>query len=148
MVQRRRQPTRRHTAQVGFTLIEVLLVLVILAVLGTIAASNFFGAKDRADINAAKGQIGMFSSSIDMFKFDCKQYPDKLDDLVEKPSDSSLAERWTTKYLDKSKIPADPWGNEYKYTNPGKKNSDGYDVWSTGPDGQDGTDDDIGNWED
>lgn len=149
----RRQQGQRGTqrqsrnARAGFTLIEVLLVLVILVVLGSIAASTFFGAQDKANIDAAKAQVGMFASSVDMFKFHCKKLPEKLDDLIKKPSDSTLAERWGGPYLDKTKVPVDPWDNEYKYSSNGKHNQGSFDIWSTGPDGNDGSDDDIGNWE-
>lgn len=141
---------RRYTSQSapsGFTLIEVLLVLVILVVLGSIAASQFLGVQDKANINAAKAQVSQFATSIDMYKFDTKQYPASLEELIQKPSDSTMAERWAGPYLDKSKVPVDPWDNEFKYSKEGKKNSDKYDVWSAGPDGQDGSDDDVGNWE-
>ncbi len=143
----RKQSRRPATDRLAFTLIEVLLVLAILVVLGSIAASQFFRAADDADIDAAKAQIGMFSSSIDMYKYNCKGWPDKLEDLVSKPSDNTASEKWRGPYLTKSSIPTDPWGNEYKYSSSGKKNPESYDVWSTGPDGQDGTDDDIGNWD-
>ncbi|QDU89984.1 Type II secretion system protein G precursor [Pirellulimonas nuda] len=136
-----------HASDRGFTLIEVLLVLVILVVLGSIAASQFLGVQDKANINAAKAQVSQFATSIDMYKFDTKQYPGTLEELIQKPSDSTMAERWAGPYLDKSKVPVDPWDNEFKYSKEGKKNSDKYDVWSAGPDGQDGSDDDIGNWE-
>jgi general secretion pathway protein G len=144
-----RRPRRSNTAdRLAFTLIEVLLVLAILVVLGSIAASSFFGAADKADIDAAKAQVGMFAGSIEMYDFNVKQLPKSLEDLVKKPSDSALAEKWGTKpYLNKSTIPKDPWGNEYKYTADGKHNEGSFDVWSMGPDGQDGSDDDIGNWE-
>ena len=72
--------------------------------------------------------------------------PADLKDLVDKPSDSKLAERWHGPYLDR-KSPVDPWDNDYKFAAPGKHNTDSFDIWSIGPDGQDGTDDDIGNWE-
>ncbi|MEM9185998.1 MAG: type II secretion system major pseudopilin GspG [Planctomycetota bacterium] len=140
-----RRPPRRPPAS-GFTLIEVLLVLVILVVLGAIAASNFSGAQNRAEINAAKSQVGLLASNIDRFRFDCKKYPEALEDLIQKPSDDLLSKRWDGPYLNKSKIPLDPWDNAYKYSAAGKKNAGSFDVWSTGPDGQDGSDDDIGNW--
>ena len=138
---------RRASDRLAFTLIEVLLVLAILVVLGTIAATQVFGAGEQADLRAAKAQVGMFASSIDLYKFECKQLPESLEGLIEKPSDSALADRWSGPYLNKTKVPKDPWDNEYKYTSDGKHNEGSFDVWSTGPDGQDGTDDDIGNWE-
>ncbi len=141
-----RNRNRRRSAARGFTLIEVLLVLVILVVLGSIAASQFGGAQARAEINAAKSQVGIFKSNIERYRFDTKHFPESLDDLITKPSDAKIAERWAGPYLDVTKMPLDPWDNEYKFSAEGKKNSGSFDVWSTGPDGQDGTDDDIGNW--
>lgn len=143
---RSRSNRRRRAAQFGFTLIEVLLVLVILVVLGSIAASQFFGAQDKANINAAKAQIAILASNIERYRFDCKQYPESLKDLLDKPSDAKMAERWGGPYLNKS-LGDDPWDNEYQYSANGKKNSGKFDVWSNGPDGQNGSDDDIGNWE-
>ncbi|TWT67007.1 Type II secretion system protein G precursor [Posidoniimonas polymericola] len=136
---------RRHGA--GFTLIEVLLVLVILVVIGSIAASTFMGAQEGANEDAARTQVGMFTSAIDMYRFHTKHYPEKLEELIDKPSDKTLAERWRGPYLNKSTMPVDPWDNEYKIAQPGKHNPDTYDVWSMGPDGDDQSDDDIGNWE-
>ncbi len=138
--------TTRRRRPAGFTLIEVLLVLVILVVIGSIAASSFMGAQDRANIDAAKAQVGMFVSAIDLYRFNVKHYPEDLKDLLEKPSDKTMADRWAGPYLTKSKLPIDPWDNEYKYSADGKHNSGKYDVWSMGPDGDDQNDDDIGNW--
>lgn len=137
----------RESRRTGFTLMEVLLVLVILVVLGSMAVGVFSGTQERALKDAARSQIGLFKSQIDIYKFHTKQLPSSLEDLVDKPSDSKVAELWSGPYLDVSKIPIDPWQNDYKFAAPGKKNPDGFDVWSLGPDGQDGTDDDIGNWE-
>lgn len=143
-MQRSIQKRRRGA---GFTLIEVLLVLVILVVIGSIAASTFMGAQEGANEDAAKAQIGMFTSAIDMYQFHTKNVPEKLEDLINKPSDKTMADRWRGPYLSKSSVPVDPWDNEYKISKPGKHNSEGYDVWSMGPDGDDQTDDDIGNWD-
>lgn len=138
---------RRRQPRSGFTLIEVLLVLVILVVIGSIAATSLLGMQDKADRDAAKAQVGLFERAIDNYRFMIKQYPDSLQDLVEKPSDKTAADRWEQPFLNKSKIPTDPWGNEYKFSADGKHNQGRYDVWSMGPDGDDQTDDDIGNWE-
>lgn len=138
---------RRRRAAQGFTLIEVLLVLVILVVLGSLAATAFTGVGDRADRDAAEAQVGLIDSAIDFYKFHTKHPPESLEDLIKKPSDATVADRWAGPYLDTSQIPLDPWDNEYKYSAEGKNNPDGFDVWSMGPDGQDQTDDDIGNWD-
>ncbi|MDC0935333.1 type II secretion system major pseudopilin GspG [Pirellulales bacterium] len=130
----------------GFTLIEVLLVLIILVVIGSIVAPNMFGAKEKADINVAKAQISFLKRAMKMYRLDMGSYPNKLEDLREKPSDKDLAEKWTEPYLDEP-LGKDPWNNEYQFLAKGKKNPDGFDLWSNGPDGKNGTDDDIGNWE-
>ncbi|MCG8449487.1 MAG: type II secretion system major pseudopilin GspG [Pirellulales bacterium] len=135
---------RRCPHPAAFTLIEVLLVLVILVVLGSLAVNQFGGAREKANINAAKSQIGFVKSGIELYQLDFNQFPNRIEDLWEKPADTTLAEKWTAPYLDK--LGADPWGNDYMYEKEGKRNVDKYDFWSKGPDGKSGTDDDIGNW--
>jgi general secretion pathway protein G len=142
---RRSEASRRCTRRVGFTLIEVLLVLIILVILGSLAINVFTGTQDRANINAAKAQVGLLSDPINRYRLDMNKYPQRLEDLWEEPSDSTLSEKWGGPYVEQLK--ADPWGNPYQYSAEGKKNSNKYDFWSNGPDGQSGTDDDIGNWE-
>ena len=105
----------------------------------------FAGTQAKADQHAAAAQVGLYKSAVEMFKFDTKQYPEDLASLASKPNDSKMADRWSGPYMDK--VARDPWDNEYKLASPGKHNTDGFDVWSMGPDGQDGTDDDIGNWD-
>ena len=143
----RQRPGRRSQSRVraAFTLMEVLLVLVILVVLASMAVTIFQGTQEGAMQDTAKGQIGILKAAVDMYKFHCRNSPDGLDGLVNKPSDAKAAERWRGPYIDK--VPLDPWDNEYKFAAPGKHNSSGFDIWSMGPDGQDGNADDIGNWE-
>jgi general secretion pathway protein G len=139
----RRHGRRRHS---GFTLMEVLLVLIILVVIGSIVAPSIFGASEKANLKAAEAQISPLKGAIRMYFFNMNKYPASLNDLMEKPSDAKEAEKWGKPYLD-DKLPPDPWDNEYQYANPGKHNTEEFDVWSNGPDGQSGTDDDIGNWD-
>jgi general secretion pathway protein G len=137
---------RKSNRRQGFTLMEVLLVLVILVVLASMAVGIFGGTQERALKDAAKAQVGIFKGQVNLYKFHTKQFPSGLDDLIKKPSDSKIAERWEGPYLEVSKIPLDPWDNAYKIAAPGKHNTESFDIWSVGPDGQDGTEDDIGNW--
>jgi general secretion pathway protein G len=139
--------SRRRQRHRGFTLIEVLLVLAILVVLASMVVTMFGGTQERALEDAAKGQVGIFKSAINLYRFHTKNYPESLQGLIAAPSDAKLAERWAGPYVDSTKVPLDPWDREYKFAAPGKHNTDSFDVWSTGPDGQDGSDDDIGNWE-
>lgn len=141
----RPRPTHRRAAS-AFTLMEVLLVLVILVVLGAIVVPMFTGIGESANIKAATTQVGFLENAVDMFKFETKQLPGSLDDLVNEPSDAKLAKNWSGPYMKANKDLIDPWDNPYKYDSKGKKNQNSYDVWSVGPDGDDGTADDIGNW--
>ncbi len=141
------QPRRCDRDRTGFTLIELLLVLAILVVLASMVVTMFGGTQEKALKDAAKGQIGIFKSAINLFKFDTRDYPAELNELTTKPGDSNASKRWAGPYLDATKMPLDPWDQDYKFVAPGKHNPDSFDIWSMGPDGQDGTDDDIGNWE-
>ena len=135
----------RRRRRDGFTLMEVLLVLIILVVLASLSAVVVTGTRKKANEQAARAQIGLFDSPIDLFHMHCNRYPNSLTDLWQSPSDTAMAGNWAGPYLDVAG--ADPWGNQYQYVTPGKHNTDSYDIWSNGPDGQDGTEDDIGNWE-
>ncbi len=135
----------RNAQRAAFTLMEVMLVLIILVVIFSIVTPKLFGTKERADIDATKVQIGALGSAFDQFRMHTNKYPSNLKDLWEEPSDAKLKEKWSGPYLEK--LAEDVWGNPFQYLVEGKKNSSKYDFWSSGPDGQSGTDDDIGNWE-
>ena len=137
---------RRMISRSAFTLIEVMLVLIILVILGSLAVSTFTGTQDKANVRAAKAQVGLVVEPINRYRLDLNKYPMKLEELWEEPSDSVLAEKWGGPYL-LDPLKPDPWGNPYQYTPEGKQNANRYDFWSNGPDGKSGTDDDIGNWE-
>ncbi|HEX6960443.1 MAG TPA: type II secretion system major pseudopilin GspG [Lacipirellula sp.] len=145
----RRLTNRRRSTRVvrraGFTLIEVLLVLIILVIIGSLAVNVFTGTQDRASVNAAKSNVSLVRGAIDRYRLDMNKYPAKLDDLWTKPSDATTSDKWSGPYMEQLK--EDPWGNPYQYTAQGKHNTDKYDFWSNGPDGQSGSEDDIGNWE-
>ena len=137
-------PRRRR----GFTLIEVLMVLVILVIIMSLAVGSYMGAQKGARIKAAQSQIGLFETPLEMYRLDMGSYPATnlgLEALRVQPSDVGGVNRWNGPYLSKD-IPLDPWDHPYQYSLPGNHNPDTYDVWSFGPDGVDGTADDIGNW--
>jgi len=127
-------------------MVELLLVLVILATLAAIVVPRMVGRSEQARITAAQTQISYVEEVLDAFEVDNGYYPegdDGLIDLIEQPDE---ARNWVGPYL-KKRLGLDPWGNEYLYTCPGRHNVDGYDLMSLGPDGREGTEDDITNWE-
>ena len=130
----------------GFTLVELLLVLAILAILAGIVLPKLSGRTEQARETAAKSQIATFGTALGAFEVDNGYYPkgkDGLRALVEKPRD---AQNWRGPYLEKD-VPLDPWNHPYIYECPGKHNPSGYDVMSMGPDGRVGGNDDISNWQ-
>lgn len=141
---RRRLAARRR----GFTLMEVMLVLVILVILGSLTVGMFSSQQKQAAIRSTRAQVGLFKSPLDSYHLDMGSYPatdDGLNALSQAPSNASNSANWAGPYLEGA-IPTDPWGNPYQYQYPGSRNADRYDIWSFGPDGSNGTDDDIGNW--
>ena len=143
--QHSRTQRRMNGPQAGFTLVELLLVLVILAMLAAIVVPKFSGRTEQAKLTAAKTQISNIETALDGYETDCGGYPqgsDGLRALLEKPG---ACDDWRGPYLKKA-ISADPWGHPYIYECPGKHDEKSYDLMSAGPDGQAGTADDIANW--
>lgn len=132
-------------ARRGFTLIELLLVLVILAVLAAVVVPKFTRRSEQARDAAAKTDISNMETALDAYEIDNGRYPtsdEGLSALVDAPSSAT---NWKGPYLKKG-VPNDPWGNAYQYVSPGNRSKSGYDLYSFGPDGQDGGDDDVVNW--
>ena len=135
------------TRQRGFTLVEMLLVLVILATLAAVVVPKFAGRSKQAKVTAAKSQISNLEIAIDSFEIDMGYFPkagNDLRDLVAEPNSNNVQD-WHGPYI--SYIPKDPWGNDYVYNYPGKMNIGSYDISSGGPDMKTGTEDDITNWQ-
>ena len=126
----------------AFTLVEMLLVVTIIGILAALVIPRIAGTGERARKTAVLADInGGIKSALGAYEVDNGFYPKSLQDLLQQPSN---ARNWHGPYLDK--MPMDPWGNAYIYYYPGKHNPTGYDLLSMGPDGKEGTDDDIGNW--
>jgi general secretion pathway protein G len=139
---------KRNGQRRGFTLMEVLLVLVILVVLASMAVLAYGPIQRKMKVDAARGQVGLFEPALGMYELAIGNLPTTsqgLDALRSAPSDLADSSKWDGPYLTKA-IPPDPWNRPYQYACPGSHNTEGYDVWSNGPDGISGTADDIGNW--
>jgi len=140
-----KKPNPHSKNRRGFTLVEMLLVLVILATLAAIVIPKMAGRSQQAKVTAAQTQISSIEMALDAFEVDNGYYPKSgaLDDLVDQPAN---ARDWKGPYLKKG-IPLDPWGNPYTYDYPGKHNANGYDIMSMGPSGRSGDDGNITNWD-
>jgi general secretion pathway protein G len=134
--------------QTGFTLLELLVVLGIIAMLAGLVGPAVMKHMGESKVKAAKVQIEDLAQTLDMYKLDVGSYPTSeqgLNALIESPDG---AQRWNGPYLRKSKVPLDPWNNEYKYNSPGEHGK--FDIVSLGADGKEGgegEDKDLASWE-
>ena len=132
----------------GFTLIEIMVVVVILGILAATIIPQFIGTKQEAKINAAKASIAELESALERFYIHLDRHPtteEGLKALVDPPSADD--KKWRGPYI--KLLRPDPWGNPYQYRNPGVQRKTGFDLWSRGADGADGGEGDgadIGNW--
>ena len=134
------QKETKQTRRGGFTLVELLLVLVILGILAAIVVPKFSGHSERARIQAAYTQIKAFETMLNNYEVDVGQYPKSLTDLIVQPRD---ANNWHGPYLQADAIPKDPWNHDYAYRAPGAHNPSFFDLSSEGPAGGDTL---IANW--
>jgi len=129
----------------GFTLIELMLVVIIIGVLVSMVMPRLVGRSEQAKISTAKADINAtIALGLDMFEVDNGRFPTTEEGLSALRSNPGNLETWSGPYLKKE--PKDPWGNPYNYKYPGAHDQD-YDLYSSGPNGNDGDDDDVGNWE-
>ena len=142
--------TFNRRRQGGFTLIEIMVVVVILGILAALVVPQVMNRPDQAKVTVAKGDIKAIGAALDMYKLDNYSYPSTqqgLGALVEKPGGNPQPKNWNRDgYL--KRVPKDPWGNEYQYLSPGTQGQ--YDLYSYGADGKQGGSDlnaDIGNWD-
>ena len=128
----------------GFTLVELLLVLVILALIGGLVLPNIIGKAEGAKVKAAGSQISRLAMAVESFYLDTGTTPDSLDDLI---NESGGVDGWNGPYVKPSSL-KDPWGREYVYNYPGEHGE--FDLYSLGADGQPGGEDrnaDINSWD-
>jgi general secretion pathway protein G len=146
-----RDPIVRTHSNAGFTLIEIMAVVLIIGLLSTIVGVSIFAQVDKGRVTSASVQISNLESVLELYRMDNARYPTTeqgLDALVHEPDGAKNFPPGG--YLQKRHVPDDPWGNPYEYEQPGQNNTHSFDLWSYGADGKpggDGVDADIGNWD-
>lgn len=139
-------PSRPH--QAGFTLLEIMVVVIILGVLAATIIPQFVGTTQEAKVGAAKAHVAELESALERYQVHMDRYPTQDEGLgaLEK-APATDASKWRGPYI--KKLRPDPWGNPYQYRRPGSRNTAGFDLWSRGADNADGGEGDgadVGNW--
>jgi general secretion pathway protein G len=135
----------------GFTLFELLVVIVVIGILAAVVAPDIFRSVGDANVGAARVQIENLALALDQYRLDNHAYPSSdqgLAALRSVPTRGAEPTRWRGPYL-KREVPSDPWGNPYRYLSPGRSNPTAYDLYSLGRDGRpggDGEDADVTSW--
>ena len=130
---------RRHRKN-AFTLMEILLVLAILVVLASMVGVSYSRIQKSMQISSARTQLGLLEEAVKAYQISVGSLPPNLEALLQAPPELPNPTKWQGPYLDKQDLPMDPWNNSYQYEPLG---TDQFRIWSNGPDGQSGTEDDI-----
>jgi len=140
----------KRNLQGGFTLLEILLVVIIIGMLVGVAVVKLGGVSKEAKMTTTRRQIDAYKTAIGLYEFHNGNYPSTeqgLQALVALPGGTPTPANWQGPYLDPPVIRKDQWGHDFIYKIPGQKLPTGYDLYSAGPNGVDGDEDDIGNWQ-
>ena len=132
----------------GFTLLEVMLVLLILVTIVSLSVGVIRGQRERANVRAAFTYVKTLEHAVKLYDDNVGRPPTTdqgLMALVAVPTDLPNPAAWAGPYIEDTATSRDPWGNDYQYASPGRTGRP-FDIWSYGPDGIDGTEDDIGSW--
>lgn len=137
---------KQHRRERGFSLIELIVVLVILGLLATVVGPQVISRLSEGKRNIAQVQIKDLEGALDLFRFDVGRYPTSSEGLEALLEEGGI-QNWNGPYLNKTSLPKDPWGNEYQYRSPGQYAE--FDLWSLGADGREGGEDenaDVVSW--
>jgi general secretion pathway protein G len=140
--QKMNRRSRRIRRLRGFTLMEILLVLAILVVLASMVGLGYTKIQQEMLKKSARTQIGLLEQAVETYALDVGSLPAGLEYLIQQPPDLARPEKWAGPYLDKEQLPIDPWNQDYQYEVVDQANSK-FRIWSSGPDQQPGSSDDI-----
>lgn len=146
LVRLRRRRKDRH-GEAGFTLVELLVVMVIMVLLASLVAPRVIGYIGSSKTKTAKIQIESFTTSLELFKLDTGRYPNDREGLTALVQAPPGTRNWSGPYLKKDAVPQDPWGFSYRYRSPGQRGP--FDIFSLGADnreGGQGEDADVASW--
>jgi general secretion pathway protein G len=145
----KRTAVTRRARRSGFTLLEILIVVGIIALLAAFVVPNLMNTQRGAQVKMAQSAVdsnGPIATALKMYNLHMGTYPKELKQLVDKP-DGDDAKKWQGPYIEDATKLKDPWGEDYQYRFPSSsQGEDKYDLWSKGPNKQDGDEDDIVNW--
>jgi general secretion pathway protein G len=148
MTEHERKIAEARRKRAGFTLVELMVVIVIIGLLATVVAINVLPSQDRAMVGKARADISVLEQAIETYRLDNLTFPNDLQSLVAAPAGLTRPERYREGgYV--RRLPEDPWGNPYQYRRPSAHGGQ-FDVFSLGADGREGgegNDADLGNWQ-
>jgi general secretion pathway protein G len=139
-----RKRLRRNPVRRAFTLIELLLVLVIITLLAAVVVPKLVGRTEDAKIKTTQASIGSLKSALRIFESDNGRFPTTEEGLQALARNPGNLPSWKHPYVEDNNVEGDAWGNKWIYRCPGTRDPDGFDLSSAGPDGREGTEDDIG----
>ena len=148
MKMHKEEEQRRPDGEAGFSLVELMVVIFIMGLLATLVIVNVAPVGEQSRVGKARSDIATFEGALEMYSLDMYAYPSGdagLAALKAAPAGGDAASYRPGGYI--KRLRDDPWGNSYHYDVPGQRSGGAYDVYSAGPDGKPGNEDDIGNWE-